>query len=206
MSNAVKDEGLRERKRAATQATIEAAAIDLALKHGYDITTVDMICDASMVSQRTFFNYFGSKESVILGARALPTEAAVDAFVAGRGRNALSDLVDMIATALATRELDPELFSKRRQVIQRTPELSNAEMARMIEAQDELTRIVLARFRAQGRKTTPGIQDEAGMVVALAIGVVHFAMKKWRASNFRSNPHELLQKSIELVERITTPQ
>ncbi|MET1016725.1 MAG: TetR family transcriptional regulator, partial [Leifsonia flava] len=58
-------EGLRARKRAATRAAIERTAIDLALDVGYDNITVEMICDACMVSQRTFFNYFGSKSDVL---------------------------------------------------------------------------------------------------------------------------------------------
>ncbi|HEV7168905.1 MAG: TetR/AcrR family transcriptional regulator, partial [Chloroflexota bacterium] len=66
--NADAGPGWRVRKRAAAQASIEDTAVSLALKHGYENVTVEMICAASSVSQRTFFNYFGSKEGVILGA------------------------------------------------------------------------------------------------------------------------------------------
>ncbi|WAP52224.1 helix-turn-helix domain containing protein [Arthrobacter sp. ATA002] len=66
--------GLRARKRAAARSTIERAAVTLVLERGYERVTVDMICASGMVSPRTFFNYFGSKEGVFLGP-ALPRPA-----------------------------------------------------------------------------------------------------------------------------------
>ena len=50
--------GLRERKRRATRDAIERAAIALVSERGYDNVTVAQICEASSVSQGTFFNYF----------------------------------------------------------------------------------------------------------------------------------------------------
>ena len=118
--------GLRSRKRAATQETIERAAISLALEHGYEHVTVDMICEASMVSQRTFFNYFGSKEGVILGGTPpMPTDEEIDAFARATGSNLLADFVTLITSALLKREPDADLFNARRMLIMRTPELAD---------------------------------------------------------------------------------
>lgn len=59
--------GLRERKRRATRAAIERAAITLVDECGYDGVTVAQICDRANVSQGTFFNYFPTKDAAIVG-------------------------------------------------------------------------------------------------------------------------------------------
>lgn len=59
--------GLRERKRRATRAAIERAAIALVGELGYDSVTVALICERADVSQGTFFNYFPTKDAAIVG-------------------------------------------------------------------------------------------------------------------------------------------
>ena len=58
--------GLRERKKAKTRAAIQAAALHLFKRQGYQATTVDQIAEMAEVSQSTFFRYFPSKEDVVL--------------------------------------------------------------------------------------------------------------------------------------------
>ncbi|MBB2994316.1 TetR family transcriptional regulator [Paeniglutamicibacter cryotolerans] len=116
------DQGLRARKRAATERSIATVALEMALERGYEKVTVDMICETSMVSQRTFFNYFGSTEGVILGkSPAFPSEELAAEFIAERGSDVLGDLVRIIATAVSSREPDTSLFQVRRKLIQPTP-------------------------------------------------------------------------------------
>ena len=64
--------GLRERKKAKTRAAIQAAALQLFERQGYDATTVDQIADLAEVSQATFFRYFPAKEDVVLHDRYDP--------------------------------------------------------------------------------------------------------------------------------------
>lgn len=199
------DEGLRARKRAATQSTIERAAVSLALEHGYDGVTVDAICAASMVSQRTFFNYFGSKEGVILGPPPpMPTDAAVEAFVHSAGQDVLDDLVSLLATSIADREPDRDLFRSRRVLIQRTPELMNREVSRITELQNGLVAMVLARLRATGRADTRDLADEARMVVVLAGGVMRYCLEQYFSGAVTGAPRELLENALALVRRITS--
>lgn len=57
---------LRERKKRLAQATIEETALRLFQQQGYEQTSIQDIADAVMMSSRTFFRYFASKEDVLL--------------------------------------------------------------------------------------------------------------------------------------------
>ncbi|TFC40962.1 TetR family transcriptional regulator [Cryobacterium sp. TMT1-21] len=199
------DEGLRARKRAATQSALERAAVSLALEHGYDNVTVDMICEAAMVSPRTFFNYFGTKEGAFLGGTPpAPTDAEHQAFVHGTSRDVLGDLVGMIADAMADHSPDTDLLRRRRMLIERTPELLTGETSRIAELEEHLVKLVLERFAVQGRTEarTPDLADEARMVVSLAGSVMRYSMQKWFSGGFTGTPVELLHHSLALVRRV----
>jgi AcrR family transcriptional regulator len=58
--------GLRERKKQKTRESIQREAMRLFGQQGYEETTVEQIAAAVEISPSTFFNYFPSKEDVVL--------------------------------------------------------------------------------------------------------------------------------------------
>ncbi|KEJ95253.1 TetR/AcrR family transcriptional regulator [Pseudosulfitobacter pseudonitzschiae] len=58
--------GLRDRKKARRREGIIAATIDLFEEKGVDATTIADIAEACEVSAPTVFNYFGSKDGILL--------------------------------------------------------------------------------------------------------------------------------------------
>src|SRR4051812_36615342 len=63
--------GRRQRRREETAQKILTAAVRLFEKQGYSSTTVEQITEAADVGKGTFFNYFPSKEHVLLALFAL---------------------------------------------------------------------------------------------------------------------------------------
>lgn len=89
---------LRERRRLATRAEIEAAAIDLFAQRGSERTTVEDIAATAGVSQRTFFRYFPTKEDAALDVNRVFQEAIATRIA---GSSGLPDVFEAVSAALA---------------------------------------------------------------------------------------------------------
>ena len=56
----------RERKHAALRARIVATAIELFARHGFEHVTVDHIADVADIGKGTVYNYFQTKEDIVV--------------------------------------------------------------------------------------------------------------------------------------------
>ena len=94
---------LRARRRRQTTQDIHNAALRLARERGYDNVTIDQISVEAGVSQRTFFNYFPTKEAAVAYAPLeIPDELAAEFVSRGKARRSavLTDLISVIAQHL----------------------------------------------------------------------------------------------------------
>lgn len=160
MSVAEEELGLRERKRLATRRAIQLAAVELASERGFDRVTIDEISHVANVSPRTFFNYFPSKESAIIGELPeLPDEARIERFVSAGPEHILDGISDLLIAAIDTGELAgdadaasdtartvQELHKLRRALLKDNPELFAQRMASMHQFEDALSTIVQRRL------------------------------------------------------------
>lgn len=197
--------GLRERKRQALRSNIERAAVDLVLEHGYDRVTVDMICAAGDASQRTFFNYFGSKEAAVLGPPPPELDPAwVEEFVERPQADALTDLVRLMTKALAVEQPDPRLWEARREIFRSNPALMRAHVARIATMDDELVELVCRRFGAEGRRDAErDLVDEAQMIVSLWAGFARYTIHRWSAAD-GPGLHQVLGAGVAVLDRTLT--
>jgi AcrR family transcriptional regulator len=60
----------RERKKIAARARILSAAIDLFSRHGLDAVTIDEIATTADVGKGTIYNYFSTKEDIVVAFMA----------------------------------------------------------------------------------------------------------------------------------------
>ncbi|GAA4233013.1 TetR family transcriptional regulator [Actinomadura meridiana] len=142
--------GLRERKKQRTRLALIDAALELFVSQGYEETTIDEIVAAVDVSQRTFFRYFATKEDVVtgfLGEHDQGMEDALAARPAGeRPFTALYESLRAILRTIATGDpADSVRFRRVRQVIEATPSLMAAQMARYAASTEALAAEIARR-------------------------------------------------------------
>ena len=141
--------GLRERKRLATRRAIQLAALRLVKSRGLDNVTIDDISRDADISPRTFFNYFPSKESALVGEGPVRApEADVEAFVDGQG-GLLEDIGRMMTAAAGEALQDQEVITLRKALAADYPHLTAMRMQTFQDFQRDLVAIVARRLARQ---------------------------------------------------------
>jgi len=170
--------GLRERKKEQTRRALEAAALDLFERQGFDQTTVEEITAACDVSPRTFFRYFATKEQLLVGGDG--DFAAVLAGLEHRPadepplqsvRAAFDAMIERYAD-------DREQLVRRARIMGATPSLQlhtpDAHFGKIDAVVDALAR----RDEAAGVPPRP---LELGLAVGAAFAAVRAAVHTWIA-------------------------
>jgi AcrR family transcriptional regulator len=193
-SGAPRGERLRERRRARTRDDIEAVALGLFLERGYDATTVEEIAEAALISPRTFFRYFSSKEDLLF-ARGREEMALAARSLAERPPD--EPLMDSLRAVLG---LFAELHSADRdrrlawfRVVTTTPQLA-AGFLEMIHGRE----LVLRNFVADRLGLDPG--DRLPRLVAAAFGsAFRVAAETWHESDGADDLPALVLENVEAL-------
>ena len=160
--------GLRERKKRETRRAINAAALDLVEERGFAAVTTEEIAARAGVSARTFFNYFPSKESAVIGTTAEELESYAGALEEVRDdESSLDALRRILAGMLAPASLDPGLRVRRRRILLGEPALAPALVGNNIRIENSLTAALERRLGL-----APAGSLEPRITVAVAIAAV----------------------------------
>jgi AcrR family transcriptional regulator len=182
--------GLRERRIAHTSAQLIAVARRWTGERDFGGFTVDELCAEVGVSRRTFFNYFGSKEDVVLGipVRVDHAEAEAD-FVAAaagsaRGTSGLSstllaDLAELMITRWEALGMGAGDVDALVAAIQHAPRLVGRAM--QISRDQERDDIALV----EQREGLPAGDLRAGTVVHLLGSILRGAVEESFAGSGR---------------------
>ncbi|HWS36687.1 MAG TPA: TetR family transcriptional regulator [Actinoplanes sp.] len=144
------EQGLRERKKAATRQALHDAALRLALEHGPERVTVEAIADEAGVSRRTFSNYFANKEEALFYGDQRRMRLLAD-LVRERPASeppwtALTEAARRFYAELG--DLDPEWIARSR-LVRRHPSLAAAQVQTFAANERELGDAVAVRLKDQ---------------------------------------------------------
>jgi AcrR family transcriptional regulator len=193
--------GLRERKKAETRAALQDAALRLATLHGFDKVSVEAIADEVGVSPRTFFNYFSSKEDVIVGMS--PTAPSL---VTGllRARPADEPPFDALRAAIKdsvkSLEDDPDRWVLRRRLTLRHPDLAARYAARLAEVEQDLVIEIAHRLDLD-----PDHDLYPGVVVGAAMAASRMAMTVWQNQDHPPELVALIDRAFDQLESGLVP-
>jgi AcrR family transcriptional regulator len=190
---------LRERKKLARKERIEEAALKLFRKRGFEHTTVEEIAAAADVGKGTFFNYFPTKEAVLL-AISDRQMARLQALLDDERANAQTDvrtrlltLFDVLAHGIEAEE-NPELVRLTVFEVMKHPETLERDPNRM-RLRDAVHALI-----EEGQTAKQIRADVEALLIAQAIEGVYFQqIFEWCAA---PNAFELgprLRKAITLL-------
>ncbi|MBJ6761801.1 TetR family transcriptional regulator [Myxococcaceae bacterium JPH2] len=188
-------EGLRERKKRATRAAIQRAALQLFTQQGYDQTTTEEIARAADVSLGTLFNYFPNKEALVgdeydpLFIRLLesrpPDEPPFTAI-----RQAIEA---MLRSILA--EEDRGFMMARAKLTLEVPALRAAALLDR-ERSARLLQELLAK-----RSKRKALDFELKVTSAILVTAVFAAMEAWTESGGKADLMKLVGRALEVAEQ-----
>jgi AcrR family transcriptional regulator len=187
---------LRQFKKQQAREALFNAALDLFFKKGFEQTTVDEIADQAVVSRRTFFRYYASKEDVLvawmddMGLRMqedlranLGTGDPFTALQAAMMRNADALTADMdSAIALARLSF-------------RTPAIRSHHGNKYTSWEKGFSEIL-----CKG-KTSAKAHLEARLLAARAIDALRISLDMWVEGDFKADIRALLLKAFQTARQ-----
>ncbi|RXZ49980.1 TetR/AcrR family transcriptional regulator [Agromyces binzhouensis] len=201
--------GSRRRGVAETSAAIERAAIDLVDEHGYDQVTVDMICHAAGISQRTFFNHFKTKDAALLGTdEPVIDQQAAREFIVSDGP-LLAEAAGLVRIEPGSLPADPTLLVRRITAVSQNPALLARQMERLAAIEAELRQILELRLRQDALRDgadeaeLADLPEQAEIITHLLAGLMRYVGLSWarRAADDPAGPIDA-DRLGERLERV----
>ncbi|GAA4847123.1 TetR/AcrR family transcriptional regulator [Saccharopolyspora rosea] len=191
--------GLRQRKKRQTRQALQQAAVQLFGERGPEAVTVDDICTRAQVSPRTFFNYFTSKEEVLVPWDPETVDTTPERIAAQPGpdlplravHTVLGELIDTAMVGPTWRD-----------------------QARLLRTHPELLRRVVAASRALEAALAEGLARRLGtgvdepyvrLLSATAITAMRIAIQTWQESDSGTDLHDYLDSAFARLGRGLSP-
>ena len=210
MAAAPDDLGLRERKRLATRREIQRAVLTLCAQRSIDKVTIDEISRVAEISPRTFFNYFASKDSALVGDELeLACDADIERFVTGGAdADVMTDLATLIGRSLQNTDGDREIHELRRAVMKDNSHLFTMRMATLRNFEAGLQQIVERRLLTDDPHLgqDPGALSQRALLLTLiAMAATRHAWRCWAEADDRTPLSAWVAKSFRELYTVTSP-
>jgi AcrR family transcriptional regulator len=170
---------LGERKRQRTRETVADTALRLFAARGFDQVTVEEIAEASEVSPRTFFRYFGAKEDTLFAESDAGRDILLRALAAQPVDAPLLDALQSAMTSVVGYYADQRDRLRMRQKVVTS---SLSLRTRTAERQQRWESDVVDYVRVSGRA---GDMDdfELRLLVASTTTALRVAVETWVAAD-----------------------
>lgn len=175
----------RGARRRQTATSIELAALRQAVEKGSASVTVESICSDALISPRTFYNYFHSRDAVLAGQEwSTITSEMAERFAADDSGDLLSRLVRLFIEASPKSPLEHEIADLRRRLFEREPQWTEHAMAGFTRCVDHIAELVLTEFEEGGRtiESESDLFEVAQMTVMVTGSVLHASLLDRRSS------------------------
>jgi AcrR family transcriptional regulator len=189
---------LRERKKRLAQTTIEEAALRLFQQQGYEQTSIQDIADVVMMSPRTFFRYFASKEEVLFG----PMHTALS-----DGLRSLQRVEPTASPHVALREIFGYLaslyqqqrasFLLRYQVATQTPSLASIYLYALMETEPAICDALCSHLESATNR------HEVRFLVAIYMAAFRVVLEEWLENEAEEDLVGLLHKYLECFSSLS---
>lgn len=186
-------QGLRERKKLKTRESIQREAMRLIGKQGYEKTTIEQIASAVDISPSTFFNYFPSKEDVVLYdaydpiVMSLMTERPADEPLSISFRRVLESMDGIF-------ERDRDLILTRGRLWMEVPELR----ARLSEEMDKAQAFMAALIAQRSGRDQDDFKIR--VIVMMVLVAAMEAMREWLRRDGKGSFVALINQALDLVD------
>ncbi len=188
---------LRERKKSAIRRALVTAANARFHEAGFELTTIESICEDAGISRRTFFRYFPTKEDLVFPHRRERLARFLE--LLQQSPQSLSPLANLreVAQVFAKEYVQnrDQLVAQQR-LIQRTPAL----LAREHEIDRDWEAAMVQAFAAR-HGSGPQAELHARVLAGAAIGVIRATMRHWFAHDGKPDLAKLGDQALDLLER-----
>lgn len=177
-------------------------------RQGYAATTVDAIAGRAGVSRRTFFHHFASKDAVVFPDHEALIERVRTYLADQSGTDPMNALGGALRLILASFLADRELALRRYQLIRRTPELREREVAWVQRYQLLFSRDLAQRY-VKVRRGSLSAEIVAAGFVALHNHVLRQWLKRGGEGDALGDLDEALdwfEHSLALAQREPGPR
>ncbi|MFR9728917.1 TetR/AcrR family transcriptional regulator [Saccharopolyspora sp. MS10] len=188
-------EGLRERKKRATRQALQQAAVRLFRERGAASVTVEDICAAADVSARTFFNYFASKEEVLVPWDPQTIAGAPQRIAERPGDDGLLEVVHAVLGEAVDTAMAAPTWRDQALVLRDHPEL----VSRVALASWDLE---LALADGIARRTGADREDSyVRLVAATAVTALRVAVQCWQRADPDADLHDFVDEAFAGLAR-----
>ena len=189
---------LRERKKQRTREHLSRVAMELFADWGLHGVTIEEICERAVVSPRTFFRYFPSKEDAVFTNDAARRAIVRDALARQLPGEPVSAVARRAIGALVEHDLQEDRGTARlrARLLASEPALARHLAALTADWTGELSDLVGQHLGGDRQARV-----DARLTIGALIGALNAAGELWLSSGLRGDPHALMNRAMEIVER-----